>query len=82
MPEAADFVAHKTDDNRVQARKEHLDAVSALAGEFADAFGAGGFARVIGKNHDVGKYSGKFQRRVRGENIKVDHSTAGGQLLY
>ncbi|MDR2357722.1 MAG: CRISPR-associated helicase Cas3', partial [Oscillospiraceae bacterium] len=39
-------------------------------------------ARVIGKNHDVGKYSGKFQRRVRGENIKVDHSTAGGQLLY
>ena len=27
--------------------------------------------------HDVGKYQLSFQKRIRGENIQVDHSTAG-----
>ena len=30
--------------------------------------------------HDLGKYSEKFQRRIRGEEIKVDHATAGARV--
>ena len=30
--------------------------------------------------HDLGKYSDKFQRRIRGEDIKVDHATAGARV--
>jgi CRISPR-associated endonuclease/helicase Cas3 len=32
---------------------------------------------VAGILHDIGKYSDKFQRRLEGLNIRVDHSTAG-----
>ena len=33
--------------------------------------------KILGLLHDLGKYSDEFQERIRGKNIKVDHSTAG-----
>jgi len=77
-----DYIAHIADDGREQTIKEHSVAVGDLACEFAAAFGAGELARTVGSFHDVGKYSDAFQRRIRGANIKADHSTAGGQLLF
>jgi CRISPR-associated endonuclease/helicase Cas3 len=82
MPEPLRYLAHKTEDKREQTLLEHLNGVGSLADNFADIFGAGEFARIVGKSHDAGKYSAKFQRKICGENIRVDHSTAGGQLLY
>ena len=76
------FIAHISGDmTREQTLAEHLNGVSNRAKDFAAAFGAGDIAGAIGLCHDVGKYSEEFQRRIRGENIRVDHSTAGGQLL-
>jgi CRISPR-associated endonuclease/helicase Cas3 len=71
------FTAHIRDDGVIQSAKEHLEGTAALAGKFADKFGAGEYARFCGILHDIGKYSKKFQKRIRGLNIQTDHSTAG-----
>lgn len=75
------YVAHISEDGREQSIAEHLRNVSATAGKFAEPFGAGKYAEMIGLAHDIGKYSDKFQRRIRGENIRTDHSTAGAQEI-
>jgi CRISPR-associated endonuclease/helicase Cas3 len=35
----------------------------------------------MGGIHDIGKYDPEFERLLRGENVLVNHSTAGGKLL-
>lgn len=69
--------------------EDHLQAVSDLAGKFADGFGAAKWGRVAGLWHDVGKFSAEFQNKLLLENgfeahfenqpNRVDHSTAGAQ---
>lgn len=70
-----------TEPLRAQPLVEHLRNVSEQAGTFASKFGMADIARLIGILHDVGKYSDDFQKRVRGGNIKADHTTAGGKEL-
>ena len=66
---------------REQLLIEHLQGVAKYAGKFASKFGMEAIAKFLGLCHDIGKYSEKFQERVRGADINVDHTTAGGQLL-
>lgn len=75
------FYAHSRDDGNYQLLKEHLECVAIKASEYGDAFGIGQLAYLAGLLHDVGKYSEPFQQRVRGRNIKVDHSTAGAKWI-
>ena len=76
----ADYFAHsghgKPPDGW-QLLKDHLEAVAKCAEKSAAKFGAGDFGHAAGLLHDIGKYSEKFQRKLEGENIRVDHSTAG-----
>ncbi|MFA4987672.1 MAG: CRISPR-associated helicase Cas3' [Candidatus Brocadiia bacterium] len=65
---------------REQSLLEHLQGVAALASEFADAFGSAEWGSIIGLWHDVGKASPEFQRRLRGEAIKAEHSGAGAYV--
>ena len=69
------YLAHRSEDGREQTVLEHLDAAAAACARSASAFGAGEQGRLAGLAHDIGKYSGAFQRRIRGEDIRVDHST-------
>lgn len=64
-----------------QPLKEHLVNVSKLAGEFAAKFGNKEMGEVIGLAHDIGKYSKEFQKRLFGSKERVDHSSAGAQLM-
>ena len=64
-----------------QLLKEHLYEVARLAQERAAKFGAGKLGFIIGLAHDIGKYSAQFQRRLEKASGKVDHSTAGAQVL-
>jgi CRISPR-associated endonuclease/helicase Cas3 len=64
---------------RWQTMRDHAMAVAALAAEHGAKFGAGE-ARVAGLLHDVGKYSNRFQRKLMGEALRVDHSTAGARI--
>ena len=63
-----------------QLLKDHLEAVAKCAEKSAAKFGAGDFGHAAGLLHDIGKYSGEFQRKLGGENIRVDHSTAGAEV--
>lgn len=76
-----EFLAHISEDKkRKQFLTEHLEGTAQRAKAFAAAFGYGDWGYAAGKLHDIGKYSDKFQRRIRKSNERVDHATAGGQL--
>lgn len=74
-------LAHKIEDGAEESIKDHSMRVGKLASQFAAKFGAEDFGRQCGEIHDIGKYSRQFQRRIRGENIRVDHSTFGAKEL-
>ena len=71
------YLGHKSVDGREQTLSEHLRNTAELAGEFADSFHCRDWGYACGLMHDIGKYSAEFQKRLRGENHHVDHSTAG-----
>lgn len=76
-----DYLAHRSEDGqREQTLYEHLSKTAAYTEEFAAKFEAGDMGRFCGLAHDIGKYSQEFQRRIRGDPTRVDHSTAGASV--
>lgn len=73
------YIAHR-DEGREQSILDHLQGTAEKARDFAEVFGKGDWGYCCGMLHDIGKYSGKFQRRIQGEEIKVDHATAGARV--
>lgn len=76
------------DGDRPRLLVDHLREVGEEAGRFGERFGAADWARLAGRWHDLGKYGGEFQRRIRRDNGQStahleegpeerDHSTAG-----
>lgn len=71
---------------------EHLARVAELGERFATVFGAGNAARLAGGWHDLGKYSGDFQRmlhdaagtaaHIEGDGNERDHTSAGAQHAH
>lgn len=83
MAASKPFFAHTTerqDQADWQPLCEHLAGTADLAETNARPFGCGAMARVMGLLHDVGKYSVPFQKRLLGENDKVDHATRGAMV--
>lgn len=78
------FFAHsgnQPDCSDWQYLPNHLLAVGDQAGTNAVYFSAESFARMAGLLHDLGKYSPQFKKRLAGENIRVDHATAGAKVV-
>ena len=73
------YIAH-CDEGREQSILDHLQGTAEKARDFAEVFGKGDWGYCCGMLHDIGKYSDKFQRRIHGEEIKVDHATAGARV--
>ncbi len=72
------FFAHsKGASGNWQTMQEHVSHVSAMAAEFADAFGCADEARIAGVLHDIGKYSELFQDRLHGHGKGLDHWSMG-----
>lgn len=77
-----DYVAHVSEDGaRYEAVCDHLREVAEMAADFARPFAAEEWAYAAGMAHDIGKYSKEFQRRILENGRKVDHSTAGAEVL-
>jgi len=92
------YIAHiRKKDKKIQTLAEHLKETQRLAEIYGEKIGIGHITGLAGALHDVGKYSNAFQQYIREvtdsrEDIpyikkqqkskKVDHSTAGGKLLY
>lgn len=69
-----------------QKLEDHLKNVAEIASRNAEKFGMKEWGYITGLWHDIGKYSTKFQekmRRIENEekDIKVDHSTYGAKLI-
>lgn len=80
MTEKKIYIAHlkQTEQgvNEVQTVKQHCIQTAELAASFA-VEPLKDIAYDCGCLHDAGKYQSSFQKRIRGMNIHVDHSTAG-----
>lgn len=75
------YLAHISEDQRIQTVLTHLEGTAELCSRFAQPFGAEDLGRFTGLAHDIGKYSEAFQRRLRG-GVRVDHSTAGAYECF
>lgn len=85
------YLAHiRRDGSKEQSMEDHLLRVGNLMKEDAARLGLSSLAYLIGVLHDLGKCTKEFAdyldwcRKNQGnynEGKKVDHSTAGGQLL-
>lgn len=75
------YLAHISEDGmRQQLLLDHLQGTKELAGRYAGVFGYQDWGECCGLLHDIGKYSMRFQERLWGSSVKVDHSTAGAQV--
>lgn len=76
-----EYIAHFNEETKaVQSVKEHNENVAAMCKESAIAE-LKEMCFAIGLLHDIGKYGLDFQKRINGENIRVDHSTAGAVVM-
>lgn len=86
------YIAHiRESDKQIQSVEEHLLGVKDLAESFGEKIGVRHIAGLAGMLHDMGKYTHEFREYII-EAVKnpdsppkrgsVDHSTAGGKLLY
>ncbi|WP_100330626.1 CRISPR-associated helicase/endonuclease Cas3 [Bacillus xiapuensis] len=87
-----EFIAHiRERDRQVQTVQQHLLEVKDLAESYGEKLGITHITGLAGMLHDAGKYTQEFKQYIveavnnpeapprRGS---VDHSTAGGKLLY
>ena len=72
---------NKDNTTRWHTLQDHLISTGETAAGFAREFGSQNAAKLAGILHDLGKYSLKFQARLRGAKESVDHSTAGAQVI-
>lgn len=72
---------HFTGEENAQTLQDHLNNVSKYTEMFSSDFDAGEIGALLGLVHDLGKYQKKFQDRIRGHSVRVDHATEGAILL-
>ncbi|MFD3448249.1 CRISPR-associated helicase Cas3' [Microbacteriaceae bacterium 4G12] len=86
------YVAHiREKDGKIQTVEEHLKAVQLLSETYGEKIGVKYLAGLAGLLHDLGKNTNQFKEYIQ-EAVahpdnpprkgSVDHSTAGGKLLY
>ncbi|MEK4149492.1 CRISPR-associated helicase Cas3' [Robertmurraya sp. FSL W8-0741] len=86
------YIAHiRVSDREIQTVEKHLLEVKELAESYGEKIGVKHIAGLAGMLHDFGKFTNEFRTYIleavnnpeappkRGS---VDHSTAGGKLLY
>jgi CRISPR-associated endonuclease/helicase Cas3 len=85
------YIAHiRNADGEEQLLKNHLRQSADLSGNWGKKLGLEKTCYLAGLLHDLGKFSDEFQTYLRQAVIdpssvtrgSVDHSTAGGKLLY
>lgn len=85
-------IAHiREEDDCIQTVEEHLIGVKNLAEQYGEKIGVKHIAGLAGMLHDMGKYTEQFTNYIlkavydpinAPKRGSVDHSTAGGKLLY
>jgi len=72
-----EYIAHINDETKKkQTVKEHSENTAKLCREYAVP-ALKDVAYAAGLLHDLGKFQDSFQKRICGEDVKVEHSTCG-----
>lgn len=72
-----EYIAHINEyTESIQTVKQHSNYTAVLCREYAIP-ALKDFLYVVGLLHDIGKYTDEFQKRIRGAQIRVEHSTCG-----
>ena len=72
-----EYIAHINEySGQVQSVREHSENTAKICREFSVPELAD-FMYALGLQHDIGKYQPSFQRRIRGANVRVEHSGCG-----
>ena len=69
------------DEEKWQPLSEHLRNVADLAKKFATPPGLATEAELVGLLHDLGKYTERFQARLRNPTIHGINHWAAGELV-
>jgi CRISPR-associated endonuclease/helicase Cas3 len=87
-----DYIAHiREKDGGIQTVQEHLESVQKLCEKYGGKIGIKHLAGLAGMLHDLGKNTNDFKEYIQEAVVhpdnpprkgSVDHSTAGGKLLY
>lgn len=75
-----EFIAHISNDGKVQTVKEHSEATAEMCKDFSIPE-LKDLAYTIGLYHDVGKYRKAFQKRIRDHTTVAEHSICGAVKL-
>ena len=67
------------DGNRTQQLNDHLEGVSQKAASFAEYFKCRQWGHLLGKWHDLGKFSDGFQQYMFDGKPRVEHAVVGGR---
>lgn len=70
------YIAHIDENGNKQSLREHSEGTSRLCRQFA-VEELKDFLAMVGTLHDIGKIQPSFQKRIGGEDIRVEHSTCG-----
>lgn len=72
-----EYIAHRNEyTDAIQTVQQHSFHTAVLCREYAIP-ALKDFLYVVGLLHDIGKYTDEFQKRIRGAQIRVEHSTCG-----
>lgn len=74
------YIAHVNQCNEIQTVKEHSEKTAQLCSEYAIPV-LKDVMYAMGILHDVGKYQNSFQKRIRGDTIRVEHSICGAIVV-
>lgn len=75
-----EYIAHIDSENNVQTVKQHCEKTACICKEFSIS-PLKELMYFIGLLHDIGKYQGSFQKRIRGDSsIHIEHSVCGAQV--
>ena len=76
------YIAHINEDTKqIQTIKEHSENVAMLCRKFAVPE-LKDLMYIIGILHDIGKYQSSFQKRIQGDNVRVEHSICGAIVAH
>ncbi len=77
------YYAHTNGSDKAQWQllSHHLSNTAQLVLDLGRNTSFTQFAYLAALLHDIGKYSQSFQKRLLGEAIRIDHSTAGAQEI-
>lgn len=77
------YYARKNEDcTKWQPLEDHLTNVADRCNDYTSKFIKSDVGYVLGKSHDLGKYTPEFVRKLAGENIKAEHSIFGASSLH